>query len=139
MNTRRYILDAENLKAATKARRRKPIFVIDTGVPGDIDPAVEVLEDVFLYTLDDLERVTRVGRASRAQEAETAWQIIDDEAAIFDASQSVESGELHQADTSDDIESLRRAALDEAGGNAEKATRLLLDRLKDLPKNSRDT
>ncbi len=142
MNTRRYILDAENLKTATKARRRKPIFVIDTGVPGDIDPAVEVLEDVFLYTLDDLERVTRVGRASRAQEAETAWQIIDDEAAIFDASQSVESGEpgeLHQADTSDNIESLRRAALDEAGGDAEKATRLLLNRLKDLPKNSRDT
>ncbi|MBT3915334.1 MAG: glutamyl-tRNA reductase [Rhodospirillaceae bacterium] len=139
MNTRRFVLDAESLKAATKARRRKPIFVIDTGVPGDVDPAVEALEDVFLYTLDDLERVTREGRASRAQEAETAWQIIGDEAANFDSSQSAEAGDPVQTGSPDDIESLRRAALDEAGGDAEKATRLLLDRLNDLPKNSRDT
>jgi glutamyl-tRNA reductase len=129
MNTRRFVLDAESLKAAIKARRRKPIFVIDTGVPGDVDPAVEALEDVFLYTLDDLERVTREGRASRAEEAETAWQIIDEEAAKFDASQSEGSDEIVQTDTSDDIESLRREALDKAGG----------DRLKDLPKSSRDT
>tara|TARA_B100000315_G_scaffold254809_1_gene296656 strand:- start:4107 stop:5312 length:1206 start_codon:yes stop_codon:yes gene_type:complete len=139
MNTRRFVLDAESLKAAIKARRRKPIFVIDTGVPGDVDPAVEALEDVFLYTLDDLERVTREGRASRAEEAETAWQIIDEEAAKFDASQSEGSDEIVQTDTSDDIESLRREALDKAGGDAEKATRILLDRLKDLPKSSRDT
>jgi len=139
MNTRRFVLDAESLKTATKARRRKPIFVIDTGVPGDVDPAVEALEDVFLYTLDDLERVTREGRASRAQEAETAWQILDDEAANFDSSQSVEPSDPVQTGSPDDIENLRRAALDEAGGDAEKATRLLLDRLKDLPINSRDT
>ncbi len=139
MNTRRFVLDADSLKVATKARRRKPIFVIDTGVPGDVDPAVEALEDVFLYTLDDLERVTREGRASRAEEAETAWDIIEDEATHFDSSQSTEAGGTVQHDASDDIESLRRAALDEAGGDAEKATRILLDRLKNLPKNSRDT
>jgi glutamyl-tRNA reductase len=132
MNTRRFILDAEALKTATKARRRKPIFVIDTGVPGDVDPAVETLEDVFLYTLDDLERVTREGRASRAEEAETAWAIVDDEAGKvkFNNINPTDSVE----DSAVDIESLRQAALKEANGDAEKATRLLLDRLNDLPK-----
>jgi glutamyl-tRNA reductase len=132
MNTRRFILDAEALKAATKARRRKPIFVIDTGVPGDVDPAAETLEDVFLYTLDDLERVTREGRASRAEEAETAWAIVDDEAG------KIKFSDINPTDsaenTASDIENFRLAALKEANGDAEKATRLLLDRLNDLPK-----
>ncbi len=140
MNTRRYILDAEALKTATKARRRKPIFVIDTGVPGDVDPAVEALEDVFLYTLDDLERVTREGRESRAAEAETAWAIVDEEAGKMVLNNPKASPE-HQIPTlqTSDIEKLRQAALKEAGGDADKATKLLLDRLKDLPKNLRDT
>jgi glutamyl-tRNA reductase len=141
MNTRRYILDAKILKTATKARRRKPIFVIDTGVPGDVDPAVEALEDVFLYSLDDLERVTREGRASRAEEAETAWAIIDEEAGKVDLGESKpqpkQNGQTD--DQTDHIEIMRQTALKEADGDAEKATRLLLDRLKDFPKNNRDT
>ena len=134
MNTRRYILDAETLMTAIKARRRKPIFVIDTGVPGDVDPAVEALEDVFLYTLDDLERVTREGRESRAKEAETAWAIVDEEAENV----AITLPETKRNSETNDIEDLRQAALKEAGGDADKATKLLLGRLKDLPKNLRD-
>lgn len=137
MNTRRYVLDVESLKTATKARRRKPIFVIDTGVPGDVDPAVETLEDVFLYTLDDLERVTREGRASRAQEAETAWDIVDDEARRYFHDNTTTGPALDETSSEpDEMEKLRQAALKEAGGDAEKATKLLLQRLKNLPKDT---
>ncbi|MBT4589547.1 MAG: glutamyl-tRNA reductase [Rhodospirillaceae bacterium] len=137
MNTRRFILDAEMLKAATIARRRKPIFVIDTGVPGDVDPAAEALEDVFLYTLDDLERVTREGRVSRAQEAETAWTIVDEEAGKVEI--GIAQTDALESDETDNIEEMRQAAIKEAGGDAEWATKILVQRLKDLPKNIRDT
>jgi glutamyl-tRNA reductase len=84
INTRKFVLNEGFLKTALKARKRRPIFIIDTGVPGDVDPSIENLEDVFLFTLDDLERVTKKGRRSRAEEAETAWAIIDEKAKEFD-------------------------------------------------------
>ena len=84
LHTRKFILNENVLKTAIKARRREPIFIIDTGVPGDVDPSIENLEDVFLFTLDDLERVTKQGRRSRAEEAETAWAIIDKKTKEFD-------------------------------------------------------
>ena len=84
LHTRKFILNEKVLKTAIKARRREPIFIIDTGVPGDVDPSLENLEDVFLYTLDDLERVTKKGRKSRAEEAEAAWAIINEKAKEFD-------------------------------------------------------
>jgi glutamyl-tRNA reductase len=134
MNTRRYILDTKALTIAAKARKRKPILVIDTGVPGDVNPAVEVLEDIFLYTLDDLERVTRDGRASRAEEAKMAWSIVDAEAIKINSNSITKCGSQQNLtnDSLNDFENLRQVALKKANGDAEKATRLLLDLLKDL-------
>jgi glutamyl-tRNA reductase len=42
------------VERATRARRRKPIFMVDLAVPRDIEPEVARLEDVYLYTVDDL-------------------------------------------------------------------------------------
>ena len=84
INTRKFILNEGFLKTAIKTRKRRPIFIIDTGVPGDVDPSLENLEDIFLYTLDDLERVTKEGRKSRVEEAEKAWAIIDEKTKEFD-------------------------------------------------------
>jgi len=104
--------------------------VIDTGVPGDVEPAAEKLEDIFLYTLDDLERVTKEGRKSRAKEAEIAWEIIDVEAKNIITYNKKETKEID--DQNGRIEKIRQEALKESGGDAEKATKLLLNRLKHI-------
>ncbi|HWU69560.1 MAG TPA: glutamyl-tRNA reductase, partial [Stenotrophobium sp.] len=60
-------------RAAGKRRRRKPVFMMDLAVPRDIDPRIADMEDVYLYTVDDLRTViednTRL-RAASAQQAE---------------------------------------------------------------------
>jgi glutamyl-tRNA reductase len=132
MNSRQFILDSNLLRTATKIRKRKPIFIIDIGVPGDIDKTVELPEDIFLYTLDDLEIVTKEGRSSRFKETEIAWDIIDEEINKLSDYHSAETIKLTNEE--DTIEAIRRSTLIEANGDAEKATRLLIDRMKEMPK-----
>ena len=132
MNSRRFALSAELVKEALLKRRRKPIFLIDTGVPGDIDHTVDDLEDAYLYSLDDLERVTREGWESRELEAESAWAIVDEETdrlvgILADMLPTEDIG----ASTPDEMEQARQDALEAANGDADKATKLLLERLKD--------
>ncbi len=76
LGTRRYIITPEMVAAALKKRRNKPIFLVDAGIPGDIDPAAERCDGAFLYTLDDLERVAMEGRAMRRSVSGKAWDII---------------------------------------------------------------
>jgi glutamyl-tRNA reductase len=125
MNGRRFLLEMEILKKAIKARRRRPIFIIDTGVPGDVDPSVEKINDIFLYTINDLEKVTREGNSSRAHEIEKAQRIIDSAVHQIDLDNIVKEAAGYR-----DLESLRILAIEEAEGDPDKATRLLLDKMK---------
>ena len=83
----RVLIDSALVKAALKARRRRPILLIDAAVPGDIDPAVNDLYDAFLYTLDDLEHLAMSGRQQRHDATGEAWAIIDQALADFGARQ----------------------------------------------------
>jgi glutamyl-tRNA reductase len=62
---------------AVKARRHRPIFMVDLAVPRDIEPEVGQLEDVFLYTVDDLGAIVREGNASRQAAVAQAETIIE--------------------------------------------------------------
>lgn len=64
------------VQAALRSRRQKPIFLIDAAVPGDIEPAVEALDDAFVYSLDDLERVALAGHTSREAAVAMAQKIL---------------------------------------------------------------
>jgi len=131
VNTRRFALDGETVRAALRARRRRPQFLIDTGVPGDIDPSVEDIEDAFLYTLDNLERVTRDGRSSRETDAQSARDLVSGAATAFIVSSATTNGPAPEKSGDaggDKLEVMRRKVLEEVDGDAEKATRLLIDR-----------
>jgi glutamyl-tRNA reductase len=65
------------VERAVKARRRRPIFMVDLAVPRDIEPEVANLSDVFLYTVDDLGAVVREGNASRQAAVAQAETIIE--------------------------------------------------------------
>jgi glutamyl-tRNA reductase len=71
------VLPAAAVEAALKARRHRPMFLLDLAVPRDIDPAVAALSDAYLSTVDDLEQVIAGNRASRREAAEQAQAIID--------------------------------------------------------------
>jgi len=65
------------VERAVKARRHRPMFMVDLAVPRDIEPEVKALEDVFLYTVDDLAAVVQTGRESREAAVAQAEAIID--------------------------------------------------------------
>ncbi|MFW9612074.1 MAG: glutamyl-tRNA reductase [Fluviibacter sp.] len=64
------------VERALKARRHRPLFMVDLAVPRDIEPEVAALNDVFLYTVDDLASVVQSGVASRQAAVIDAESII---------------------------------------------------------------
>ncbi|MBS0213424.1 MAG: glutamyl-tRNA reductase [Proteobacteria bacterium] len=62
---------------AIKARRHAPMFLLDLAVPRDIETAVAALDDVYLYTIDDLDQAISENRRSRQQAASEAETLID--------------------------------------------------------------
>ena len=75
--SREPVLRRDVVQAALKARRHRPVFMLDLAVPRDIEASVASLSDVYLYTVDDLEQVIEENRASRREAAEQAQAIID--------------------------------------------------------------
>jgi len=73
------IITSDQMKAAMKTRKRKPVFAVDIAVPRDIDPDVASLDDVYLYTIDDLQKVIQEGQSSRKAAAVDANRILDEE------------------------------------------------------------
>lgn len=65
------------VERALKARRHRPIFMVDLAVPRDIEPEVKQLEDVYLYTVDDLSSVVQTAQANRQAAVQQAEAIID--------------------------------------------------------------
>ena len=78
-----YLVDREKMGHVMRARRNRPIFLIDIAVPRDIDPEVKGLYNVFLYDIDDLEAVVEANIRKRWREAEKAEGIVDEEVAAF--------------------------------------------------------
>jgi glutamyl-tRNA reductase len=74
-----YILTRDQMKKVIEARRNKPVFVIDIAVPRNIDPAVNQLDNVFLYDIDDLQRVVANNLQHRKEVANQAELIIEEE------------------------------------------------------------
>lgn len=65
------------VERAIKARRHKPMFMVDLAVPRDIEPEVGRLNDVFLYTVDDLGKVVQTGLENRQAAVAQAEAIIE--------------------------------------------------------------
>src|ERR1700746_3139934 len=60
-----------------RARRHRPLFMIDLAMPRDIDPAVQKLDGIYLYDLDSLRSIAGRTLAVRKQESEKCHQLIE--------------------------------------------------------------
>ena len=65
------------VERALKTRKHRPMFMVDLAVPRDIEPEVKQLDDVYLYTVDDLAHVVQTGQASRQAAVAQAEAIVD--------------------------------------------------------------
>lgn len=77
------ILHKQDVKPIIRARRNEPIFFIDIAVPRDLDPALNDLDNVYLYDIDDLHNVVEINKSERDKEAVKARRIVDEEALRF--------------------------------------------------------
>ncbi len=125
----RHAITRAGMDGVMVQRRRRAVFLVDLGIPADADPAVEALDGVFRYDLDDLEHVTMSGRASRGAAAAEAWAIVEQELASFartraerDAVPAIMALRRH-------FEAVRAQVLRQANGDAVRATELLVNRL----------
>jgi glutamyl-tRNA reductase len=138
----RPLLGADELAEALRGRGR-PLFVIDLGVPRNVDPAANRLESVYLYDLDDLAAVAEENAEQRRREAARGEAIVEEERQRFDGwlsalravptirhlrqrVEEIRSRELEQT--------LRRLDLDEAQRDAVDAlTRSLVNKILHAP------
>nr|WP_010132232.1 glutamyl-tRNA reductase [Microbulbifer agarilyticus] len=77
------ILGKGAVETALKARRHRPVFMVDIAVPRDIEPQVGELDDIYLYTVDDLRGVIDEGKRLREQAAQAADEIVNVAASAF--------------------------------------------------------
>lgn len=129
LGSRQHAVTFDMMRVALKARRQRPVLLVDVAVPGDFDPAIDRLDAAFLYSFDDLERVASRGRASRQMEATAASALIDEAVETFRRERAERQGVPLLALLRGHFESARAAALADAGADADKATRLLVNRL----------
>ena len=77
------IISKRAVAAAIRARRRRPIFMVDMAVPRDIEPDVAELEDVYLFSIDDLQQLVDENIQQREVAAGGARLLINEEVARF--------------------------------------------------------
>jgi glutamyl-tRNA reductase len=86
-----YVITYELMQGVCKMRRHRPLFIIDIAVPRDVDPRVDSLRNVFLYDMDDLQKVSRENMAARERAVGDAERMIEAELDELDRwSRSVE-------------------------------------------------
>jgi glutamyl-tRNA reductase len=106
------------VETAFRARRRRPIFMVDMAVPRDIEPSVADLEDVYLFSIDDLEQLVDENRQQRELAASEARQVVTQEVTRFLA-------ESRAQDAGPAIRALRQQADGIRQQTVEQARRML--------------
>ncbi len=112
------IIGKGTMERTIRARRHRPMFMVDLAVPRDIEAEVAAMDDVFLYTVDDLSAMVREGVDSRQSAVAQAEAIIESQVGSF----------LHWMDAREMvplIRQLRESAEDARRGEVERAARQL--------------
>ncbi|MCB1614786.1 MAG: glutamyl-tRNA reductase [Pseudomonadales bacterium] len=125
------ILGKGAVESALKKRRHKPVFMVDIAVPRDIEPEVGELDDVYLYSIDDLQDTIKENLKSREEAAREADIIIENAIEQYLASQR-ELDAVHavkayrqKAEELRDEETARALRLLEKGDDPQKVIRVL--------------
>jgi glutamyl-tRNA reductase len=110
--SRNFILTKETAEGVIAARRQRPVFFVDIAVPRDIDPAINSIDNMFVYDIDDLQHVADANLDQRRREAERGESIVEEE-----LSKLMHRLKTHQVaptivSLQDELERMRRAELE---------------------------
>jgi glutamyl-tRNA reductase len=78
-----FLLTRDQVKAAMRRRKQRPLFCIDIAVPRDLDPGINDLDNVYLYNMDDLQEFVEQNWQRRHQEAARAERLVAAETLKF--------------------------------------------------------
>ena len=78
-----FVLTPQRVQEVLRERKYRPMFLIDVSVPRNFDPAINDIDNVYLYDIDDLGGVAEVNRDERGREAQKAEAIVEDEVDAF--------------------------------------------------------
>ena len=129
---------------AMRPRRDRPLFVIDIGVPRDVEPSAGDIEQVFLYNIDDLQAIVRENQARRQTQVDRAELLVEEEVDGFMRWLRSRGSVPTVVALRRRFEEIRRAELErlapklasmspEARARVEEVTRLLVERLLSTP------
>ncbi len=79
----RHVVHTEHIKNAIKARRGNPMLLIDIAFPRDIDPEISKIDNVYLYDINDLNKVANSNAEERKKDIDKCVTIIDKEVAQY--------------------------------------------------------
>jgi glutamyl-tRNA reductase len=134
------IITASQIAALRKARRYRPMFLIDIALPRDVEAAAGEIEQVFLYNIDDLQSIVEENLSRRAAEVERAESIVNEEVTKFMAWQRSRSAvptivalrqrfEAIRVSELQRLESKLGALPPEARARVDDVTRLIVEKL----------
>ena len=108
------ILGKGATESALKQRKHRPIFMVDLAVPRDIESEVGKLQDIYLYTVDDLKTVVDENLRGRELAAEAALEIINLEVKTFDQWLKTHQSADHIRQLRDGAELIKKQAIEKA-------------------------
>jgi glutamyl-tRNA reductase len=71
-----YLIRKEQIHEVIRLRKNRPMFFIDIAVPRDVDPAINEIDNVYVYDIDDLEGIAESNREERKKEIQKAEEIV---------------------------------------------------------------
>jgi len=108
------ILGKGLIERALRARRRRPMFMVDLAVPRDIEVEVAEMDDVFLYTVDDLSELVAANLDARRSAVEQAEAIIETQVGQFMHWMDAREGVPLIRTLRDQVDAARRQELERA-------------------------
>jgi glutamyl-tRNA reductase len=127
-----HLVDPQLVQEVLRARKQRPMFFIDLAVPRNFDPAINDLDNVYVYDMDDLARTSADNTGERQREAERAEAIVDEEVERFVRWLAGRDVVPTIVALREKIETIRRAELEKALASLQDAAprhRALLDAL----------
>jgi glutamyl-tRNA reductase len=121
-SARGYVLTRDDVAPAMRARKGRPLFLIDIAVPRDLDPSIHELDGCYLYDIDDLEAVVEESIPGRREEAARAEAIVATEAERFRAWRAARDVAPAIASLRARAEAIRAAELERARGRLGRLT-----------------
>ncbi len=93
-----YVLTQSKLETLLKRRQRRPLFLIDLAVPRDFEPSINLLDDVYLYDIDDLQSIAHAHLRERQAEITRSIEILKPHVERYMAWANRQAGEPGQDD-----------------------------------------